>query len=334
MTKEQFSNWYDKNYKKLLVLPILILLFSLSYIAFFYYQNNDIIRKDVSLTGGTTITIFSQVPVSEIQQILSSEFSDLSIRALSDNTGKQTQLIITVSDQNPDKLKSALEKYLGYELTEDNSSTEFTGSSLSQDFYKQLRLALVLAFLLMALVVFLIYAKGIKPRLIVILVTFITFLTTRLSSTIALIFTLIGIILLIYLYIKYSVPSFAVVLSAFADITMTLAFVNLIGIKVSTAGIVAFLMLIGYSVDTDVLLTTRMLKRKENTNTALYGAFKTGITMTLTSIAAIAAALFFIYSISDVLGQIFTILLIGLFFDIFNTWITNASIIKWYIERK
>ena len=41
--------------------------------------------------------------------------------------------------------------------------------------------------------------------------------------------------------------------------------------------------------------------------------------MTLTSIIAITVALIIIKSISNVLGQIFTILIIGLFFDIMNT---------------
>lgn len=56
--------------------------------------------------------------------------------------------------------------------------------------------------------------------------------------------------------------------------------------------------------------------------------------MTLTSIAAVAVSLLLIYGISETLRQIFTILLIGLLFDIFNTWITNASMLKWYMEAK
>jgi preprotein translocase subunit SecF len=103
----------------------------------------------------------------------------------------------------------------------------------------------------------------------------------------------------------------------------------------SSAGLVAFLMLIGYSVDTDILLTTRILKRHEGElNERFFGAFKTGITMTLTSLLAVILALIVVSSFSVVLTQIFTILTIGLGFDILNTWITNASILKWYAGRK
>jgi len=109
----------------------------------------------------------------------------------------------------------------------------------------------------------------------------------------------------------------------------------MLGIKVSTAGIVAFLMLIGYSVDTDILLTTRMLKRKEGTlNKRIYAAFKTGITMTLTSLLAMLIAFLMVKSFSAVLAQIFLVLVIGLAFDLLNTWITNVSILKWYVEAR
>jgi preprotein translocase subunit SecF len=96
---------------------------------------------------------------------------------------------------------------------------------------------------------------------------------------------------------------------------------------------VAFLMMIGYSVDTDILLTTRVLKKKHSINQEMYDAFKTGITMTLTSLVAVATALIVVYNFQSVLNQIFTILLIGLSFDIINTWTANASIIKWYAEK-
>ena len=56
--------------------------------------------------------------------------------------------------------------------------------------------------------------------------------------------------------------------------------------------------------------------------------------MTLTSLFAMGLALVVVSSFSVVLTQIFTIVVIGLGFDIFNTWITNVSILKWYIEKK
>jgi preprotein translocase subunit SecF len=56
--------------------------------------------------------------------------------------------------------------------------------------------------------------------------------------------------------------------------------------------------------------------------------------MSLVSLIAIFVALLLVKSFSVTLTQIFTILVIGLAFDIFNTWITNVSIIKWYVLSK
>ncbi|MFH1451645.1 MAG: hypothetical protein ABIF88_00520 [archaeon] len=336
---ENFGRWYDKNYKKLLFIPAIVLTLSIIYILIFYAQTGDIINKDVSLTGGTTITISTEIPPTELENFLSNSFSDFTVTTISDNSGKQLELIITIKEEHTENLESSLEEFLGYKLTQENSSKETTSASLSADFYKQLIVAVILAFFWMAAVVFLIFTKGKKTKTIVIILNilfgffmgnFFLSLHPIISGIIFLAFA--G--YLIRIYIKNSVPAFAVMLSAFADIVMTLAVVDLFGIKLSTAGIVAFLMLIGYSVDTDILLTTRLLKKKDSVNKSLFEAFKTGTTMTLTSILAITTALIVVYSFASVLNQIFTILLIGLGFDLFNTWITNASIIKWYVEAR
>ena len=51
----------------------------------------------------------------------------------------------------------------------------------------------------------------------------------------------------------------------------------------------ALLMLIGYSVDSDILLTNRVLKRQGNLADKMAGAFTTGFIMTSTAIAAALA---------------------------------------------
>ncbi len=290
--KQKLTTWYNKNYKLLLIIPIFLFLFSLAYLGYSFYTTGDFITKDITLTGGTSVTLFSEQEINtkEISDFLSGKINDLSVRELSDfRTGRQKAVIIeTISE--PNQVRDLLEEFLKYELTSENSSIESTGSSLGKSFYNQLRIAILISFILMAIIVFILF--------------------------------------------RNFIPSFAVVISAFADITMTLAFVDLIGMKISSAGITAILMLIGYSVDSDIMLTTRLLKRQGETNKNLLSAFKTGITMTLTSIIAITLALFIIQSFSNILEQIFSILIIGLTFDILNTWITNVSILKWYLESK
>lgn len=292
-TKQKLFRWYNKNYKLLLIIPAIILILSLAQLSYSFYTTGDFIKKDITLTGGTSITIITQdqpINTKALSNFLSQKTTSFGVKELSDfRSGKQKAVIIE-SISEPQELRPLLEEFLGYELTSENSSIESTGSSLGESFYKQLQLAILISFIFMAIVVFFLF--------------------------------------------RTTVPSLAVVISAFADIVMTLAFVNILGIKLSSAGITAILMLIGYSVDADIMLTTRLLKRHGETNKNLGGAFKTGITMTLTSIIALSVALFITQTFSEVLQQIFTILLIGLSFDIMNTWITNVSILKWYLEAK
>lgn len=290
--KKKFEKFHDRYYKLLLLLPISLILFSLIYMVIFYNTHQDIIYKDVSLSGGTTITLYEKINIEQLKIDLSSKLEDLSVREVSDLITREQKAVIIETKTSGDDAKKILEDYLKHNLDDKNSSFEFTGSTLSESFYNQLLIAMVVAFLLMAAVIFLLFR------------TFI--------------------------------PSAAVVISAFADMLMSLVVVNLLGMQISSAGIVAFLMLVGYSVDTDILLTNRVLKREGegNLNKKIFGAFKTGITMTLAALAAVLAALVIVKPISASLSQIFEIIAIGLFFDIFNTWITNVSILKWYIEKK
>lgn len=281
---------YNKFYKLLLAVPVIITLLSLVYIGFFYSKHNDFILKDVTLSGGTTITLQGDIS-KEQTAVLKSKFSDISIRKLTDiRTGKSIASIIE-SSAEPEELKKGIEESLGYKLTDENSSTEFSGSSLSSGFYMQLVIALAIAFLLISAVIFILF--------------------------------------------KSLIPSMAIIFSIFSDIVVALALVNFFGITLSAAGIAAFLMLIGYSVDTNILLTTRALKNTEGTlNERIFHSFKTGILMTITSLFAVLPAFFIVTGLPDSFRQIFLILAFGLSSDVVNTWLMNAGIIKWYCDRR
>lgn len=159
--------------------------------------------------------------------------------------------------------------------------------------------------------------------------------TLQQQAFIAVLFSFIGMTIVVFLAFRTIIPAGAVVLSAFADIAMTGAVMNIIGIDLSLPTTAALLMLIGYSVDSDILLTMRVLKRKGKLEEKLAGAFRTGIIMTTTTLAAIIAmwVVAFVGQIS-VIWEIATVLIIGLVIDMMNTWLTNAGIIKWYVTSR
>jgi len=149
------------------------------------------------------------------------------------------------------------------------------------------------------------------------------------------IFAGVLIIAVIFLFFRRLIPSAAVIAAAVFDITGALALMALFNIPLSLSSIPALLMLIGYSVDTDIMLTTRVLTRrgKEPSDRA-FDSMLTGFTMTGTTIAALVAmAAISYFSQIEVIFAISVVLLFGLAADLISTWLMNAPLLLWYVER-
>jgi preprotein translocase subunit SecF len=141
----------------------------------------------------------------------------------------------------------------------------------------------------------------------------------------------VGMSVLVFAMFRTFVPSIAVVISAFSDIVIPVALMNLLGIELSLGTVAALLMLIGYSVDSDILLNNHILRRSGDFYESTYRAMRTGVTMTLTSISAmivmtITATVFGI----GLLAAIGTVLVFGLAADLMNTYMLNLSLLRWY----
>lgn len=148
--------------------------------------------------------------------------------------------------------------------------------------------------------------------------------------------------IVVFLVFREPMISLLVVISALADILTAAASMNLTGVSLSLGTVAALLMLIGYSVDTDILLSMRVLKRKGTVEEKIMGAMGTGLTMAGTTIAAVISLILvsnFLYLIvpsftrMDIIADMSAVLIFGLAADIFNTWVTNAQGLRWYMNR-
>ncbi len=286
----KFKEFYIKKYKKLMIIPILMLIASFIVVFATYNSIGDIIEKDVSLKGGTVITINIKEGFEGLEDYLTSKFGQkFIVRKLTEfGTNEQTGVVVE-GEVKADELEDALEERLGITLDSENSSIEETGSSLGKSLYSQMIMAILLALAFMAIVVFLTF--------------------------------------------RNLIPSLAVILSGVFDLVVTISILNLIGLRLSSAGLAALLLILGYSIDTDILLTTKVLKRKEGTIIErVFGSIKTGLTMTATTLVALTIGYF--VSNSIVLKQMFLIIIIGLLVDVISTWILNTGILRMYLEKK
>ena len=290
--KTKLKHIYEKNYKQLLIIPFIVLVLALAQITIQYSTTGDFVNKGVSLKGGSTITIDSDNVDPDSLELF-----------LKENFPRADLIVRTIASGG--RTVSLAIDSDAQETNEINSLLnkikEETGIQEGEYNIEVMGSSLGNSFF--------------KQTFIALLIAFI----------------LMGLVVLIYL--RTIIPSIAVILAAFSDMVVTLAIFNLTGIKLGTAGIAAFLMLIGYSVDTDILLSSRLLKRKEGSVIdRVYGAMRTGFTMSFTTLAAILVALIFVQS--ETVKQIMIILFIGLIVDLLMTWIQNVGVLRLYLEKK
>ena len=158
--------------------------------------------------------------------------------------------------------------------------------------------------------------------------------TLQSQAFLALLFAFLGMAVVVFIAFRKILPALTVVFAGVADITITAACMNIFGIELSLATTAALLMLIGYSVDSNILLTTKVLKRQGNLEEKMEGAFHTGFIMTSTTFCAILA-MFIVSLIGNVptLYTISAVLLIGLICDLIFTWGFNAGMLRLYAEK-
>lgn len=152
----------------------------------------------------------------------------------------------------------------------------------------------------------------------------------------AIVWSFILMALVIFLSFKSFIPSVAVLQAAFFDVLLAASCMSVFGISFDAASLGALLMIIGYSVDTDILLTVRLTREKiVDVNEGVDKAMKTGLMMTATTVGAMVVTIFITTFVIQIptLNNIAKVLMFGLIADIFTTWWTNAGLLKWYAGR-
>ena len=288
-------NWelfLEKYYKKLFVVPMILFVFSLVVIGSFFYRTGELFERDVSLKGGVSATVYEENVDAENLEKFLEEKLKTDIFVRKLGDIASDKDIGVVVEVG-DEVGDELKKLIEENIGIPLNEKNFSIEVVSSSLGESFYQGLLKAVLFS--------------------------------------FVLMGIV--IFVAFRSFVPSAAVLLSAFLDIIFPLAIIELAGIKVNAAGIAAFLLVIGYSVDTDILLTTKVLKRKEgNLYERIVDSAKTGLTMTMATVAALSIAYFI--TTSFVLKQMFLIIVIALLVDIISTYFMNSGILIWYCKRR
>ncbi|MFH1750437.1 MAG: hypothetical protein ABH863_02040 [Candidatus Micrarchaeota archaeon] len=375
----RLPNIYEsKHYKKLIIIPLALILISL------FFIQPSVIKKGIDLRGGSLITVLTDEPAdslaqkrADIESALSSFSTDVTVREFENPTGRGFEIEVGASD-TLDEAETALEGLkrlesdLSFEIITLQSLEGFETDKSKVD-AQQLKVAMLQEKLVadansllevlgsekraneystamgIAEEAYQEASSAVRERIISEIRGIVSVKTYSskevgaslsrffLSKTaeIILLSLVLGALFVVIIF-RGAVASVAVLFGAFADVIITAGAMGLLGIPLSLATVAALMMLIGFSIDTDMLLTIRALKRTEGeAKERVYDAMQTAIVMNSAAIAAFTVLVIVATFLKiETYYQIGMVALIGGLIDFIATWCGNAVMVLWYAEIK
>ncbi len=291
---DRAAAWYDRVYERYRVwaaVPVLIFVAAVAVLAGSYVTTGQVVTKGIDFTGGTALQFQVTGPVDTAN--VEQAFDErVTVRTMSQEGGKRWVVVET-------------------QRAFDGASTEQLQTSVKD----RLDAAGVP------------YTGDISVQSLGAAVGEAFFREAQMWAGVALILMSA----VIFIAFRSVVPSLAVIFAALTDILVALAGMSLLGIDLTLGSLAALLMLLGYSVDTDILLSTRVLRQqREPLKDRVKQSILTGSTMTLA--AVVAFAVLYLVSAAPQLDQIAAVIVIGLLADLPITWLGNTAILRWYVE--
>jgi preprotein translocase subunit SecF len=282
--------------RQLAAIPLAVLAVAMVVLVALYVATGSPVPLGIDFTGGTELTVQTNTPSDEIGAAFDVEPENIQQTVQADGGSAGGQYIVTFANTG--------EEVNGSELAgQARQNLEPTCSDTDNCEIVQSRQSTTARF------------AG----------------TSQQTAVIGLGAAFLGMSVLAFALFRTFVPSLAIVVSAFSDIVIPLAIMGLVGIKLSLGTVAALLMLIGYSVDSDILLNNHILRREGGFYESTHRAMQTGVTMTLTSLSAMAvmAVTAWLFGI-ELMASIGIVLVLGLATDLMNTYMMNLSLLRWY----
>ncbi len=294
-TIKGLQDWYDGADKRMLFAVSLVLLIASSSFLYFNMQRErgnkeagEWFLKGLTLRGGNQLTADIpedlEINVRDIERHFRNAGVDSQVRVSISPTARRLEVRTDV-DATEDEILNLLDEY-GIEV--EDYTFNHVSPRLAEGFWEQSRLALIVAFIFMGVVVFFVF--------------------------------------------RDAVPFIAIIYAVSVDMIAVLALMQVFEIPMTLASFAGLLLVIGYSVDSDVVLVTRVMKRRKGTvSERTFSAMKTNIAMMITTLSALVVL--YIVTTAQALREVASVLIIALMIDFISTWFGNASIIRWWVER-
>lgn len=149
----------------------------------------------------------------------------------------------------------------------------------------------------------------------------------------ALVGAFIAMAAVLFFTFRHSVAVGVMILCVAFDALGALGGMAILQVPLSFGSIAGILMIIGYSVDTDILLSNHMLKRiGGNARERAADAMKTGLMTAGTTITALVVIN--LLTNAPLLYELSAALIFGVLVDLINTWFLNVGVLSRHIERR
>lgn len=240
------KEFYRKNYKMLMLVPIILFLVNAAILFTNYQKTGNIVDMDIDFQGGGIATLNWDKPVditAKEKEISKEVGSGIDIRLLTDYTGRPVAVAFQADkDVSTETLRNGISKVMGVELTNDNYSLREVGPSMGAAFLDNAKTVILVGFILTGAV---------------------------------LIFTF-----------KIPEIAAGAVLCGFLNILAGLAAMDVLGLKLNAGTLAALLMFLASSIDDNILIISRILEHKKHAVDNAAIAAQTGGMMILVSFIA------------------------------------------------
>ncbi len=282
---EAFEEWYVKNYKKLMLIPVLLFLFSAWLLVDNKIKTGEFVPKGIDLKGGIEITVYTNSSTAEQEEV----FKKLGATVRKIKSLRTGELLAVVIEAEPELDVNYLKQLVNETYPNARADFRIVGPAIGKNFMKSAQKAILLGFLAM-------------------------------GAILALTF-------------RNPIVAVTIILDGLLNVFEALAFMTKLGIKLAPHTIAALLMLMGWSVDGEVLFDTTIFREEEgDPRKRALKAMRTDMVMSA-CIFATLLALYFVSS-AQMVKEIAMVLILGTVADIVNTWFQSLGMSLWYLESK
>ncbi|MDO8428346.1 MAG: hypothetical protein Q7S92_03975 [Candidatus Diapherotrites archaeon] len=257
------------------------------------------VKPGIDLQGGTSFTLrtATQISSQELVDFLESEFNLHNVSVTSVSSGTDYGFIVQFSDTLED--------------------SDGLTASIQSRIQTQFNLEEITAF----------QFREIAPA--------VGAIFWETSVTVVIVAVILLFLVILFLF-KDWVPAIVIILAGIFDALAGLAAMPFFGISLSLPTLSALLMVLGYSIDNEVLVNSRINFGVGKTpKEQAVSSFKTGMLMTITALAAVLVmTVFSFFNQMISIYEIGIVLFFGLLGDVIVTWLMNTPILLWFAEKK